>query len=262
MPNLLVVDDDDGIRASLTMVLEDEGYEVLAAASAEEGMEVVAARPDLDVLLVDLMLGGLDGFSFIRRVRPVCDAPVVVLSARQDASDVVAALEAGADDYVTKPFVVDVLLARLKALRRRARWAPAGPGTPVGQGVAAGRPGTAPGASGAPGTVLGTPPNRRVVLDAAGPLVLDVDAGTLRRGGDPVHLTVTEFRLLSELAACAGRLLSRADLLERVWERGYFGDERIVDVHVRRLRLKIETDPADPRLIATVRGLGYRLDVA
>ena len=256
MPNLLVVDDDDGIRASLTMVLEDEGYEVLAAASAEEGLAVVAARPDLDVLLVDLMLGGLDGFSFIRRVRPVCDAPVVVLSARQDASDVVAALEAGADDYVTKPFVVDVLLARLKALRRRAR---AAPGTPGTGGAAGGQPGTAPGAVGAVGAVG---PNRRAVLDAAHGLVLDVDAGTLRRGADPVHLTVTEFRLLSELAASAGRLLSRADLLERVWERDYFGDERIVDVHVRRLRLKIEADPADPRLIATVRGLGYRLDVA
>ena len=248
MPNLLVVDDDDGIRASLTMVLEDEGYEVLGAASAEEGLEVVAARPDLDVLLVDLMLGGLDGFSFIRRARPVCDAPVVVLSARQDASDVVAALEAGADDYVTKPFVVDVLLARLKALRRRARAVPSAPAAPGGQ----------PGASAAGGAGS----NRRTVLDAAHGLVLDVDAGTLRRGNEPVHLTVTEFRLLSELAASAGRLLSRADLLERVWERGYFGDERIVDVHVRRLRLKIEADPADPRLIATVRGLGYRLDVA
>ena len=255
MPNLLVVDDDDGIRASLTMVLEDEGYEVLGAASAEEGLEVVAARPDLDVLLVDLMLGGLDGFSFIRRVRPVCDAPVVVLSARQDASDVVAALEAGADDYVTKPFVVDVLLARLKALRRRARTTPPTLATPPAPGAVGGPPATA--------VAGGAGPNRRTVLDAAhGPLVLDVDAGTLRRGSEPVHLTVTEFRLLSELAASAGRLLSRADLLERVWERGYFGDERIVDVHVRRLRLKIEADPADPRLLATVRGLGYRLDVA
>lgn len=248
MPNLLVVDDDDGIRASLTMVLEDEGYEVVAAASAEEGLAIVARRPDLDLMLVDLMLGGLDGFSFIRRVRPVCDAPVVVLSARQDASDVVAALEAGADDYVTKPFEVDVLLARLKALRRRVRPAIAGTGT---------GPGTTPSGQ------SGAAPNRRTVLDAAnGPLVLDVDAGTLHRGAAPVHLTVTEFRLLSELSSCAGRLLSRADLLERVWERGYFGDERIVDVHVRRLRLKVETDAGDPRLIATVRGLGYRLDVA
>ncbi len=253
MRELLIVDDDDGIRASLTLALEDEGYRVHEACSADEAMTLLAGRRGMDLLLVDLMLGGLDGFSLIARVRPTCDAPVIVISARQDASDVVAALEAGADDYVTKPFDVPVLLARVKALLRRGRAA-----TSLAPPAASAAPADPPPASGP--SAAG---RRRTVLDAgAGPLVLDVDAGTLRRGADQVHLTVTEFRLLCELSASAGRLLSRTELLERVWDRDWFGDERIVDVHVRRLRLKVEEDPSDPRLITTVRGLGYRLDVA
>ncbi len=255
MAGLLIVDDDDGIRASLTLVLEDEGYRVHAAASAEEAIALLAGGAEVDLLLVDLMLGGLDGFSLIARVRPTCDAPIIVLSARHDASDVVAALEVGADDYVTKPFDVSVLLARVKALLRRGRAAARPPATaPAAPGHAAPAPAPPP---------QQDPDHRRTVIDGgAGPLVLDVDAGTLRRGGDAVHLTVTEFRLLCELAASSGRLLSRADLLQRVWDRDWFGDERIVDVHVRRLRLKVEANPSDPRLITTVRGLGYRLDVA
>ncbi|NAZ88099.1 winged helix-turn-helix domain-containing protein [Kineococcus indalonis] len=227
-PRVLVLDDDDGIRTSLTLALEDEGYLVTGCASAEEALAAVpGAAPD--VLVVDLMLGGIDGFTFIRRVRPVCDAPVIVLSARHGKSDIVAALEAGADDYVTKPFDLGELFARLKALRRRAE-ATAGA-------------------------------EEAVVLDSEqGPLVLDTAAGTVRRGERQLHLTLTEFRLLSELAGAPGRVLSRQALLERVWDRGFFGDERIVDVHVRRLRTKVEADPSAPRLVTTVRGLGYRLD--
>ncbi|MEZ0164360.1 winged helix-turn-helix domain-containing protein [Kineococcus sp. LSe6-4] len=237
-PHLLVLDDDDGIRASLTLAMEDEGYLVSGAASAEEALGLVGsslgAQPD--VMVVDLMLGGIDGFSFIRRVRPVSGAPVIVVSARRDKSDVIAALEAGADDYVTKPFDLDELAARLRALRRRH----AGPAPQPERGE---------------GTV---------VLDAghdgAPRLVLDAAGGQVRRGEELVHLTVTEFRLLRELAEAPGRVLSRAALLDRVWDRGFFGDERIVDVHVRRLRTKVERDPSAPRLVATVRGLGYRLD--
>ncbi len=248
-PHLLVLDDDDGIRTSLTLAMEDEGYAVSGAASAEEALQLVVDGTTSggapDVMVVDLMLGGIDGFSFIRRVRPVSGAPVIVVSARRDKSDVIAALEAGADDYVTKPFDLDELAARLRALRRRL----AGPG-----------PATDPGTDG------GTDSGRdAVVLDAGGDgaprLVLDAAAGQVRRGEDLVHLTVTEFRLLCELADAAGRVLSRAALLERVWDRGFFGDERIVDVHVRRLRTKVERDPSAPRLVATVRGLGYRLDL-
>ncbi|GAB2681446.1 winged helix-turn-helix domain-containing protein [Thalassiella azotivora] len=233
---LLVVEDDDGIRAAVRLALLDEGYEVLDAASAEDALDLLKGQ-DVDLMLVDLMLGsGMDGFSFIRSVRPEHDAPVIVLSARNDTHDIVAALEAGADDYVTKPFELKEVTARLRALRRRGRRA-----------AEAATPQNAPSDSG-------------VVLDSDGPLVLDPRAGRVRRGDQDVHLTVTEFRLLTELASPPGRVLSRQALLSSVWDRGFFGDERIVDVHVRRLRTKIETDPSHPRLVVTVRGLGYRLD--
>lgn len=230
---LLVLEDDDGLRASLRMVLEDEGYDVLEAADAEQALETVADT-ELDLMLVDLMLGGMDGFSFIQRARPQTEAPIVVISARDGVQDIVSALEAGADDYVTKPFVVDEVKARLKALLRR------------------------PSMSGA------EPRNADdvFVLDSqGGPLVFDRGAAALTRGNQEIHLTNTEYRLLSVLVENAGRVLSRTSLLEHVWERGFFGDERIVDVHVRRLRKKLETEPSSPSTLVTVRGLGYRLDV-
>jgi DNA-binding response OmpR family regulator len=184
-------------------------------------------------MLVDLMLGGLDGFGFIREVRRSRDTPIIVISARDDTHDIVAALEAGADDYVTKPFQIKEVGARLRALRRRP------------PSLAA----------------VQTPALDQVVIDSrGGPLVLDRGAGVVRRGDETVPVTVTEYRLLCALAEPAGRVFSRASLLESVWERGYFGDERIVDVHVRRLRTKIEADPSSPQLLVTVRGLGYRLD--
>ena len=233
---LLVLEDDDGIRTALSLAMEDEGYEVTEAASAEAALQLVQRNPP-DLMLVDLMLGGMDGFSFIREVRPNSQAPIIVISARTDTHDIVAALEAGADDYVTKPFQVKEVGARLRALRRRA-----------GVTVTASGPSPVEQSS--------------LVLDSErGPLVLDVGAGVVRRGGEEVHLTLTEFRLLCELASPAGRVLSRRSLLERVWDRGYFGDERIVDVHVRRLRTKIEANPNAPLLVVTVRGQGYRLDV-
>ena len=234
-PRLLLLEDDDGIRTALRLSMEDEGYEVVDAADAEAALAAVKeSAPDL--MLVDLMLGGMDGFSFIRSVRPTSSAPIIVLSARADTHDIVAALEAGADDYVTKPFEVKELSARLRALRRRPAVAVELDADP-------------------------TAASHRLVLDREnGPLVLDQAAGLVRRGDRQVHLTVTEYRLLCELGGAAGRVLSRRALLERVWDRGYFGDERIVDVHVRRLRTKIENDPGAPTLLVTVRGLGYRLD--
>ena len=233
---LLVLEDDDNIRAVLRLALEDEGYEVFEQASAESALAAVPGL-DVDAMLVDLMLGGVDGFTFIREVRHVSDAPIVVVSARGDTHDIVAALEAGADDYVTKPFQAKEISARLRALHRRLD----------AQQPAAASADAAP-----------------VLLDhgtdRVPPLVLAPAAGTVRRGDQELHLTLTEFRVLCELAEHAGRILSRRTLLERVWEHDFFGDERLVDVHIRRLRTKVELDPAHPRIVVTVRGLGYRLD--
>jgi len=233
---LLVVEDDDPIRTALRWALEDEGYDVVEAVSGEEALAAVAtATPDL--MVVDLMLGSMDGFAVIREVRRDHDLPIIVVSARADTHDIVAALEAGADDYVTKPFEVKEITARLRALRRRA--------------------GAGSGATGAPDAR----PDE-VLLDRhpPAPLVLREWRGTVHRGEAQVPLTLTEFRLLCELASAPGRVFSRPALLERVWEHGFFGDERIVDVHIRRLRTKVELDAAAPRLVVTVRGLGYRLD--
>jgi DNA-binding response OmpR family regulator len=230
-PRLLILEDDDRIRASLRLALLDEGYDVRDAPAAEDALEVVR-REQIDLMLVDLMLGGMDGYSFIRAVRPISEAPIIVLSARNDTHDIVAALEAGADDYVTKPYEVKEVTARIRALRRRSMRVPASPA-----------------------------PGNRLVLDSGhGPLVIDLDAGRVTRGEEAVHLTVTEYRLLAELGSPPGRMLSRQQLLENVWDRGFFGDERIVDVHIRRLRTKVERDPSHPKVIVTVRGMGYRLD--
>lgn len=230
-----MVEDDDRVRAALRLALEDEGYEVAEAAEAETALESLRSQVP-DVIMVDLMLGEMDGFTCIREVRRNHDVPIIVVSARDDTHDVVAALEAGADDYVIKPFEIKELTARIRALRRRA--------TVAGGGAARSSP-------------------QEIVLDADGPdsLVLCPDSGTARRGATELHLTLTEYRLLCELASEPGHVLSRNFLLEQVWDRGFFGDERLVDVHIRRLRTKIERDPSEPRIIVTVRGLGYRLDV-
>lgn len=229
---LLIVEDDDRVRTALRLALEDEGYDVAESANAEGALTDLRQCPP-DVMLVDLMLGGMDGFTCIRQVRRDHDVPIIVLSALADSHDIVAALEAGADDYVSKPFEIKEVTARLRALRRRAR--------------------------------TGRQPDsvQDVVLDAhpREPLVLSPGSATVRRGQRDLHLTLTEYRLLCELANVPGRVVSRRALLERVWERGFFGDDRIIDVHVRRLRTKIERDPANPRIVVTVRGFGYRLDI-
>ncbi len=237
--NLLIVEDDDGIRTALRLAMEDEGYDVCEAASAEAGLKLVSEYPP-EAMLVDLMLGGIDGYTFIRKARAVSAAPIVVISALNATENIVDALESGADDYVSKPFKTPEIVARLRALRRRT--------------------------AAAPEPVEPPPPPHDpdlVVIDERGsdPLILDLGAGELRRGAIPVHLTITEFRLLRELASPPGRVLSRASLLDRVWDRGFFGDQRIVDVHVSRLRTKIERQPGSPELLVTVRGQGYRLDV-
>ncbi len=236
---VLLLEDDLGLRTSLRLVLEDDGYDVTEAADVESALSIVE-ETRVDVMLVDLMLGGVDGFTFIRRARPISQAPIVVVSARDGVQDIVSALESGADDYVTKPFDVAEVQARLRAMLRRPALAPA-----TGSGDADDGSATA----------------EVVVLDdVEGPLVFDRAAAHLRRGDREIHLTMTEYKLLTVLSDNLGRVLSRTALLDHVWDRGFFGDERIVDVHVRRLRKKLEIDPGEPRTLVTVRGLGYRLD--
>jgi DNA-binding response OmpR family regulator len=225
---LLVVEDDDRIRSSLELAFEDEGYSTRAAASGEDALAMFDQQP-ADVVLVDLMLPGIDGFECVRRLRQLSDTHIVVVSARTDTYDVVAALEAGADDYVTKPFEVKEIAARVRALLRRSRMV---------------READSPAAA------------------VAGGVEVRVDEGLVLVGGAPVHLTRTEFQLLAEMAAAPGRVFSREVLLERVWGYGYFGDGRLVDVHIRRLRTKIERDPANPATLLTVRGLGYKIQPA
>jgi DNA-binding response OmpR family regulator len=179
------------------------------------------------VVLIDVLLPGIDGFDVCRRLRQDSDVPIVMVTARDESQDVIAGLEAGADDYLAKPVNAKVLAARIRALLRRAK-AFAGPGS------------------------------RRVRL-AFGQVEVLPEDGVVRVAGDEVHLTKTEFRLLVELASTPGRVFSREQLLETVWGYDYFGDGRIVDVHVRRLRVKIEPDPAAPRHVLTVRGRGYKL---
>ena len=220
---ILAVEDDERIRAAVKLALEDEGWTVAEAANGEDALTQFQQEP-ADVVLIDIMLPGIDGFEVCRSIRRASDVPIVMVTARADTHDVVAGLEAGADDYLTKPFAPKELSARIRALLRRAR---------TSDSVSA---------------------HLRF-----GDLEIIPDEGVVRRAGEEIHLTKTEFRLLVELASTPGRVFSRETLLERVWGYGYFGDGRLVDVHVRRLRTKVEADPANPRHVVTVRGLGYKL---
>jgi DNA-binding response OmpR family regulator len=220
---ILAVEDDERIRTAVKMALEDEGWQVEEAETGEAALEAFNRHPT-DVVLIDIMLPGVDGFEVCRSVRRTSDVPIVMVTARADTHDVVAGLEAGADDYLTKPFAPKELSARIRALMRRAR-----------------------------------KPDAATTTMRFGDLEIIPDAGVVRRAGTELHLTKTEFRLLCELASNPGRVFSREMLLDRVWGYGYFGDGRLVDVHVRRLRTKVEVDPANPRHVVTVRGLGYRL---
>jgi DNA-binding response OmpR family regulator len=220
---ILTVEDDERIRTAVKLALEDEGWQVLEADNGEDALALFLREP-ADVVLIDIMLPGIDGFEVCRSLRRQSDVPIVMVTARDDTHDVVAGLEAGADDYLTKPFAPKELSARIRALLRRART-------------------TEPGVS-------------RLTF---GDLEIIPEQGRVTLSGNDLHLTKTEFRLLVELASSPGRVFSREVLLERVWGYDYFGDGRLVDVHIRRLRTKIEADPANPRHVVTVRGLGYKL---
>ncbi len=220
---ILTVEDDERIRASVRLALEDEGWTVDEAATGEAAVAHFTAQA-ADVVLIDIMLPGIDGFELCRQIRAKSSVPIVMVTARSDTHDVVAGLEAGADHYLTKPFAPKELSARIRALLRRVR------------------PGDQPHATLNFGELVIVPEEGRVTL----------------RGVD-VPVTKTEFKLLCVLAGNPSGVFSREALLEKVWDYDYFGDGRLVDVHVRRLRMKIEVDPANPRHVVTVRGLGYRL---
>lgn len=225
LARVLVVEDDANVRRSLRLALQEEGYHVDDVGDAEEALRMFeASEPDL--LMVDIMLPRVSGLDLCRQIRQTSQVPIILVTAKDDSHDVVAGLEAGADDYVTKPFVFKELAARARALLRRAR--------PPSEGDA-------------------------LVLEFAD-LRIYPQEGRVTKGGEEVQLTRTEFMLLCELARNPRRILSRDRLLTEVWGYDYFGDGRVVDAHIRRLRKKVESDPSEPRLIRTVRGLGYRLD--
>ena len=222
---LLFIEDDDGIRLALRLALEDEGYVVHEAANGRDGLSAFRAQ-DVDLVLLDLRLPDMSGFDVCRSLRAESIVPIIIITAQTDTYDMVAGLEAGADDYVTKPVVPKELAARIRALLRRV--------------------------------------NLQVVTSAPKPskfgdVELRRDLGVVLKRGREVSLTKTEYHLMCEFADHAGAVLSRDQLLERVWGYEYLGDSRLVDAHVRRLRIKIEDVPDDPKIIVTARGIGYRL---
>ncbi|WP_027927418.1 response regulator transcription factor [Amycolatopsis benzoatilytica] len=229
MPRVLLIEDDQAVRDGLRLALTYQGHTVDAVETGEEGLARLAGDP-ADVVVLDLMLPGMDGFEVCRRIRASGDLPIIMLTARNDDIDVVAGLEAGADDYVVKPAQARVLEARIRAVLRRTAGENRGAGAPNGQ----------------PGP------------DQHGALSIDRAGLVVSKNGVPIGLAPTELRLLLELSASPGRVLSRQQLLESVWDQGYLGDSRLVDACVQRLRAKIEDDPAKPVYVQTLRGFGYR----
>jgi len=219
---ILLVEDDPSIREITALGLRGAGFSVATAADGAEGLtRFRAERPDL--VLLDVMLPGLDGLEVARAIRRDSMVPIVMLTARGDTLDIVVGLEAGADDYVRKPFELPELVARVRAALRRGRSGPVD-----------------------------------VEHLRLGPLDIDVAARTVARDGTPIPLTRTEFDVLAELARRPGQVFTREVLLERVWGYDFLGDSRLVDVAVGRLRAKVEPEPASPTLIVTIRGVGYR----
>jgi two-component system response regulator RegX3 len=222
---ILVVEDEESFSDPLSYLLRKEGYEVAVADTGDAGLEEFE-RSGADLVLLDLMLPGLSGIEVCRRLRATSSVPVIMLTAKDSEIDKVVGLELGADDYVTKPYSSRELVARVRAvLRRRAE-----PEELV------------------PATV------------EAGPVRMDVDRHVVTVAGEAVQLPLKEFELLELLLRNAGRVLTRGQLIDRVWGSDYVGDTKTLDVHVKRLRSKIEPDPSAPRHLVTVRGLGYRFE--
>lgn len=219
-PKILVVDDDPHIAEMLTIVLNEEGFDTYVAYDGMDAIDVFHAESP-DLILLDVMLPGMNGNDVCRTIRQESNVPIVMLTARSDTVDVVVGLESGADDYIVKPFKPKELIARVRARLRRAS-------DPVSDIV------------------------------RLGDLTIDVQGHQVKRGDQEIKLTPLEFELLSQLASRPKRVFTREELLERVWGYRNSSDSRLVNVHVQRLRSKVEKDPENPRLIVTVRGVGYK----
>ena len=228
MTRVLVVEDEESISDPLSYLLRQEGFEVAVAATGPDGLAEFD-RGGADIVLLDLMLPGLSGTEVCRALRAKSSVPVIMLTARDSEIDKVVGLELGADDYVTKPFSSRELVARVRAVLRRR--------------------GSEPAADSA-GSAL-----------EAGRVRMDVERHVVTVDGDPISLPLKEFELLELLLRNAGRVLTRGQIIDRVWGADYVGDTKTLDVHVKRLRAKLEPDPANPAFLVTVRGLGYKLEV-
>ncbi|RIQ31008.1 response regulator transcription factor [Jiangella rhizosphaerae] len=225
MTRVLVVEDEDSFSDALSYMLRKEGFEVAVSVTGDDALDEFD-RGGADLVLLDLMLPGLSGTEVCRQLRQRSNVPVIMLTAKDSEVDKVVGLELGADDYVTKPFSSRELVARIRAVLRR-----------------------------------GTEPTEtsQAVL-GAGPVRMDVDRHVVTVNGETVRLPLKEFELLELLLRNAGRVLTRAQLIDRIWGADYVGDTKTLDVHVKRLRAKIEPDPAAPTYLLTVRGLGYKLE--
>ncbi|WP_363326246.1 response regulator transcription factor [Haloactinopolyspora sp.] len=219
VPRVLLIEDDDSVRSGLELALRRQGHDVVTASTGEQGLQRLDDH--VEIIVLDLMLPGIDGFEVCRRVRARGSVPIIMLTARNDDIDVVSGLEAGADDYVVKPVLPRVLDARIGAVLRRGE-------------------------------------RRAGTVDSFGDLVIDRSALSVTKGGSQLGLTPTELRLVLELSGSPSQVFSREQLLRAVWGHDYLGDSRIVDACVQRLRAKVEDTPSEPVYIQTVRGFGYR----